>query len=189
MKRFVDDISVEVIEEQLISTLSSIFSPIAVPIMAAELVTQIAGESEESQAERERLKRQADVFKKGLETCKRFVQERTIGMIKQCGISARFVDLHATLVEVEVEADTDHETSDFGSPFGLSVASDDNLDKGIAPQPIGHVQSKSPLGGEPAGQAAPEVSLSADPWEFATVKMEKAKAKKSKFKTAKELFE
>lgn len=41
--------------------------------MAPDLVTLIAGESEESQAQRERLGRQLEFLNKGAETCKGFV--------------------------------------------------------------------------------------------------------------------
>lgn len=48
MKRFIDDVSIEVIETVLISKLGDIFSPIGVTAIDTELVTRIAGESEEN---------------------------------------------------------------------------------------------------------------------------------------------
>jgi hypothetical protein len=53
LKRFVDDIAIEAIEAKLISPLHDIFSPVAVTFMPADLVTGIAGESEENRAQRE----------------------------------------------------------------------------------------------------------------------------------------
>jgi len=41
--------------------------------MPADLVTSIAGESEENRAQREQLTKQLDILMKGSETCKRFI--------------------------------------------------------------------------------------------------------------------
>jgi len=81
LKRFVDDIAIEVIEAKLISPLYNIFSPITVTSMPAELVTSIAGETEENRAQREQLNKQLEVLMKGIETCKRFVGVRILGKI------------------------------------------------------------------------------------------------------------
>ncbi|CZT11995.1 probable vacuolar sorting protein VPS1, dynamin, and related proteins [Rhynchosporium agropyri] len=78
LKRFVDDIAIEVIESKLISPLYDIFSPITVTSMSADLVTRIAGESEENRAQREQLTRQLDVLMKGSETCKSFIGVRVL---------------------------------------------------------------------------------------------------------------
>ncbi|KAF7503507.1 hypothetical protein GJ744_003658 [Endocarpon pusillum] len=79
LKRFVDDIAIEVIEAKLISPFYDIFSPITVTSMPADLVTHIAGESEVNRAQREQLTRQLDVLMKGSETCKRFIGVRVLG--------------------------------------------------------------------------------------------------------------
>ena len=79
MKRFIDDIVIGVIEVQLIHSLSDIFSPVAVFDMPSDLVTRIAGESEENCALREQLSKKLHILMKGLETCKRFVGVRTFG--------------------------------------------------------------------------------------------------------------
>ena len=79
MKRFVDDIAIEVVEDKLISSLHDMLSPTTVISMPADLVTSIAGESEENRAEREQLKKQLEVLMKGIETCKRFVGVRILG--------------------------------------------------------------------------------------------------------------
>ncbi len=79
MKRFIDDIAIEVIEAKLISPLSSIFSPVAVSAIPDELVTCIAGESEENRGQREQLTKQLDVLIKGSDTCKRFIGVRLLG--------------------------------------------------------------------------------------------------------------
>ena len=79
MKRFIDDIAIEVIEAKLVSQLGGIFSPITVTSMAADLVDSVAGESEENRAQREQLTKQLDVLIKGSETCKRFIGIRALG--------------------------------------------------------------------------------------------------------------
>ncbi|MCJ1323323.1 hypothetical protein MMC15_008679 [Xylographa vitiligo] len=73
LKRFVDDIAIEVVEAKLISSLGDIFSPVAVSAMPVDLVTCIAGESEENRAQREQLTKQLDVLVKGSDTCRRFI--------------------------------------------------------------------------------------------------------------------
>jgi hypothetical protein len=78
LKRFIDDIAVEVIEAKLISPLGDIFSPVAVSAMPADLVTRIAGESEENRGQREQLTKQLDVLMKGSDTCKRFIGVRLL---------------------------------------------------------------------------------------------------------------
>ena len=47
--------------------------------MPADLVTSIAGESEENRAQREQLNKQLEVLMKGTETCKRFIGVRILG--------------------------------------------------------------------------------------------------------------
>jgi hypothetical protein len=84
LKRFIDDIAIEVIEAKLISPLGSIFTPVAVSTMSADLVTSMAGESEESRAQREQLTKQLDVLTKGSDTCKRFIGVRLLGKAGPC---------------------------------------------------------------------------------------------------------
>jgi hypothetical protein len=70
---------VEVIEAKLISPLYDIFSPTTVISMPADLVTGVAGESDENRAQREQLTGQLDVLMKGSETCKRFIGIKALG--------------------------------------------------------------------------------------------------------------
>lgn len=79
MKRFIDDIAVEVVEVKLVSALNNILSPIAVYEMASDQVASIAGESEDSRIQREQFSRQLKVLRLGLDTCKRFVGIRLHG--------------------------------------------------------------------------------------------------------------
>jgi sRNA-binding carbon storage regulator CsrA len=81
MKRFIDDVAVEVIEVGLVSVLVDILSPVAVYQMETELVAQIAGESEDNQSHREQLNRQLDVLGKGAEICKQFAFVKISGKI------------------------------------------------------------------------------------------------------------
>ena len=73
MKCFINDIVSEVIEMKLISLLSNIFEPVAVSAMSANLITSMAGESEENCAQHEQLIKQLDILIKGSDTCKHFI--------------------------------------------------------------------------------------------------------------------
>jgi hypothetical protein len=79
LKRFIDDVAVEVIEAKLASALSGILSPISVFEMPADQVARVAGEPEEIRSERGQLNKQLEVLQNGLETCKRFVGLRLSG--------------------------------------------------------------------------------------------------------------
>lgn len=80
LKRFIDDVAVEAVENKLVVSLSDLFSPIAVFEMAPEMVTSIAGETKEYRSLREQLSKKLDILVRGLETCKKFVGIRGIGM-------------------------------------------------------------------------------------------------------------
>ncbi|KAH8696359.1 P-loop containing nucleoside triphosphate hydrolase protein [Talaromyces proteolyticus] len=80
MKRFIDDIAIEVIEGTLVTSLSDLFSPVSVFQMPPDTITRIAGESEENRSLREQLTKKLDVLLKGSETCKKFVRIRTIAV-------------------------------------------------------------------------------------------------------------
>lgn len=79
LKRFIDDVSVEVMEAQLVSKLADILSATSIFDMSDDTISRLAGESEESRAEREQLTRQLQVLKTGLETCRRFASVRIGG--------------------------------------------------------------------------------------------------------------
>ena len=55
------------------SALDLMLPPNAIFQMSDDDVARMAGESEETRAEREQLIKQLDVLRNGLETCKRFV--------------------------------------------------------------------------------------------------------------------
>ncbi|KAI9708858.1 MAG: hypothetical protein M1812_007878 [Candelaria pacifica] len=71
--------AIEVIEAKLVSPIGGIFNPVAISVMSADLVTSIAGESEENRAQCEQLIKQLEVLMKGSDICKRFVG---IGLLK-----------------------------------------------------------------------------------------------------------
>ncbi|KXX73142.1 Interferon-induced GTP-binding protein Mx [Madurella mycetomatis] len=79
LKRFIDDVAVEVIEAKLVSVLDDILSPLSVYQMPADKVARIAGESEETRTEREQLRKQLEVLQNGLDTCKQFAGFRISG--------------------------------------------------------------------------------------------------------------
>jgi len=66
-------------EAQLVSRLADILSATSIFDMSDDTVSRLAGESEESRAEREQLTRQVQVLKTGLETCTRFASVRIGG--------------------------------------------------------------------------------------------------------------
>ncbi|CBX97991.1 hypothetical protein IAQ61_010094 [Plenodomus lingam] len=72
-KRFVDDVAVEAVDTHLISKLGDILSPTKIAYLTAEVVTSVAGESDEGLAKRSQLTNQLGVLVQGLETCKKFV--------------------------------------------------------------------------------------------------------------------
>ncbi|KAJ5705391.1 hypothetical protein N7536_001080 [Penicillium majusculum] len=79
LKRFVDDIATEVIETKLLTALPALFTPITAFEMSEDLVSEIAGESEESQSLREQLNKKLWILTKGSDTCRRFVGIRGLG--------------------------------------------------------------------------------------------------------------
>ncbi|KAI0969587.1 P-loop containing nucleoside triphosphate hydrolase protein [Xylaria arbuscula] len=79
LKRIVDDVAIEVIEQKLMVALPEIFSPIVVLEMPDDLVSAIAGESQERLDERIKLANQVGILNKGSETCKRFAGHRLAG--------------------------------------------------------------------------------------------------------------
>lgn len=79
LKRFIDDMSVQVIEAKLVAELDRILTPVSIFEMSPEQVARIAGESEERRGRREQLTKQRDVLAEGLHTCKRFVGLRICG--------------------------------------------------------------------------------------------------------------
>jgi hypothetical protein len=84
LKRFIDDVAIEVIEAKLISPLGDIFTPVAVSTMSADLVTSLAGESKKILSQREQLTKQLDVLTKGSDTCKHFIGVRLSGNAGPC---------------------------------------------------------------------------------------------------------
>ncbi|KAI0204468.1 dynamin family protein [Astrocystis sublimbata] len=72
LKRIVDDISIEVIERKLMAALPAMLSPTVVFKMPEDIVSTIAGESQEMRVKRATLAAQVETLAKGSETCKRF---------------------------------------------------------------------------------------------------------------------
>lgn len=79
LKRFIDSIATEVIEQKILMPLSDILSPVAVFKMPPDVVEIIAGESQESRTKREELTKKIDVLQRGLKTCERFVDSKLKG--------------------------------------------------------------------------------------------------------------
>ncbi|KAI2617917.1 dynamin family protein [Hypomontagnella submonticulosa] len=79
LKRFIDSIATEVIEQKILGALSDILSPVAVFKMSPELVEVIAGESRQSRTKRKKLTKKIDILQQGSDTCKRFVVSKLNG--------------------------------------------------------------------------------------------------------------
>ncbi|PVH90455.1 hypothetical protein DM02DRAFT_547744, partial [Periconia macrospinosa] len=79
LKRFIDDITVEAIETDIIAHLDTLISPIDMAYLPTDVVTNIAGESDNSRVRREQLTHQLDVLVKGSEICKSFMLKKLQG--------------------------------------------------------------------------------------------------------------
>ncbi|ATY66044.1 dynamin GTPase [Cordyceps militaris] len=71
LKRFIDDVAVEVIEACLLDKLSEIMDPSSIFMMSEAEVASIAAETEESRTAREELRTKIKILKGGSETCKK----------------------------------------------------------------------------------------------------------------------
>ncbi|KAI1134599.1 P-loop containing nucleoside triphosphate hydrolase protein [Hypoxylon sp. FL0543] len=111
VKRFIDIIATEVIEQKILMPLSDILSPVAVFKMSPELVELIAGESQESRKKREELTKKIDVLRKGLKTCQHFMNAKLRG------------EPLSPLDEAQTTADLDHndEVTQFMSANGFET--------------------------------------------------------------------
>ncbi|GAP92225.1 putative dynamin family protein [Rosellinia necatrix] len=145
LKRIIDDVAIEVIERKLMTTLSTIFSPLSVFEMEDGLVSSIAGESQESRAKRAKLENQVGVLMKGSETCKRFAGVRLGDFVPSLDdgddgiINGVEEDPDAVLVaEEEAEAPQTNESTEGYTP---DQTPDDLW--GFRPQPLGETSSKS----------------------------------------------
>lgn len=73
MKRFIDDVSVEIIETGLVSQLGNIMSPARIATMSAEDLNRIASEKASTRKSREKLQAQVTALQSGIEICKELV--------------------------------------------------------------------------------------------------------------------
>lgn len=78
LKRFIDDMSVQVIEAKLMAELD-ILTPVLIHDMPKEQVSRIAGESEERRSRREQLTKEKKILEDGLHSCKRFIGLQVTG--------------------------------------------------------------------------------------------------------------
>ncbi|KAJ4418783.1 hypothetical protein N0V82_005348 [Gnomoniopsis sp. IMI 355080] len=85
MKRIVDDVAVEIIEVCLVSMLVDVLSPVKVFRMTPELISFIAGESQDKQNQRKDLMRHLGVLNMGAKTCENFVSThcKDFGMLPE----------------------------------------------------------------------------------------------------------
>lgn len=76
MSRFIDDVSTLAIEDCLISKLSTLFRSTNVLAMSGEDVSRLAGETQESSLERERLEAKREILETGLQCLKSLYKRR-----------------------------------------------------------------------------------------------------------------
>lgn len=196
MKRFIDDIAIEVIEAKLLSPLGDVFSPVAVSAMPADLVTRIAGESEENRAQREQLTKQLDVLTKGSDTCKRFMGVRLLGK-KALGVPLSqlllmyWIDSDDGTIQLDLKSSSANNNSSI-----FDMASDDSSQEDVRSLSDRSVSCRvSPIGVWEFGSTeakdssvTPEADIvETPPEEFFS--SSKKKSKKSKVSAKKAIFE
>lgn len=72
--------AIEAVEATILAKLEGILSPVKITFLDKEVVTKIAGESDESRARRKLLTSQLEVLRNGSGTCKQFMSRRLPGM-------------------------------------------------------------------------------------------------------------
>ncbi|KAL7819162.1 P-loop containing nucleoside triphosphate hydrolase protein [Trichoderma aethiopicum] len=77
-KRFIDEISIQVIETGLVAEFREILSPLSVTTMSDDEMEAIVGEKESVRAERKKLEAKLRLLNDGSETCKKFSGFRAI---------------------------------------------------------------------------------------------------------------
>ncbi|KAK6591816.1 dynamin family protein [Botrytis cinerea] len=78
LRRFIDDLAVEAIEDTLVSHLHAVFPPLSVISMDDTLVTDVSGETESNRSQREQSIKKLELLERGLEICKHFTSEGLI---------------------------------------------------------------------------------------------------------------
>lgn len=142
LKRFIDDIATEVIEVKLLSALSTLFTPIIAYDMPEDLITQIAGESEESQSLREQLSKKLWILKKGSDTCRRFVGIRGPGkritplFALLLSLPEPSNELETTLEQVQVQLSPSSCSSIEQLDQAVAIDSESDDEKSCPPSPI-----------------------------------------------------
>lgn len=79
LKVLVDNVAVLGIEQCLLSGLADIFSPNVVMMVPDQLLQEVAAETEDSQAERKRLKHKLGVLEVGLKSLNRLNRHKPAG--------------------------------------------------------------------------------------------------------------
>ncbi|KAF5007081.1 hypothetical protein FDECE_6585 [Fusarium decemcellulare] len=89
MKRFIDDVAVEVIEAGLVAELGKIIDPVSVSIMSTDELNKIAGETDASRAFRKDLQRELTVLKDGMNICKQFARFGLVELDEKDGVGGK----------------------------------------------------------------------------------------------------
>ncbi|KAI2848658.1 hypothetical protein CBS147343_4817 [Aspergillus niger] len=130
LKRFIDDVAVEVVEVKLVQSLPGLFTPLKVFEMPSELVSRIAGESDENRALRQQLDKKLQILEKGLRTCRQFASDRGvvgIGIKETRHLDGRAGQANA-LETPQTEAEDDSHPEDADSGAEASILTEQPLE-------------------------------------------------------------
>ncbi|KAM3560216.1 hypothetical protein ARSEF4850_003753 [Beauveria asiatica] len=171
LKRFIDDVAVEVIEACLLNKLSDIMDPSSIFMMSEAQIADIAAETEESQVARQELKTKLKILKGGDETCKKFA-------------AIYFNDLGNTGSDVNDTADRPNETGNETPATDPMAADHSDEESGCEVAPEATLP-ESQVSEEPIAEPIPEQGAPAfadDDWSFSRTVTTSAKKKKKKGK-------
>ncbi|RDW63576.1 putative vacuolar sorting protein VPS1 [Coleophoma cylindrospora] len=182
LKRFIDDIAIEVIEAKLISSLYDIFSPVSVTAMPVDTVAEVAGESEENRAYREQLTQQLHVLTKGSETCQRFMGMGGTGADERSNRKSLWMNL------IQQQPSLDGaESADAASELRSRSLSNGSLPYRSSPESVLSRDEAVPKDPLPADiqEACPEPEAPPTPVLYEDAKPSSKKAKKDKKRPSK----
>ncbi|KAJ0117159.1 Interferon-induced GTP-binding protein Mx [Diaporthe amygdali] len=118
LKRFMDDVAIELVEAKLVQVLPDIFSPMTVWSMSPDVVGRIAGESDEKLRRREQLEKQIEVLGKGSVSCKRFVGMKLVDVIIDGARGAEATSEEEPVSEEEESISAEEPASEVDTDFG-----------------------------------------------------------------------
>lgn len=116
------------IERKLLGDLPALFTPLTAFEMPEDLVSEIAGESEESQSVREQLNKKLWILTKGSDTCRRFVGIRGLGRGTDITLSGSLTLIGASDSNIEADSRAQQNQETLSES---SCSSTDLLEEGV----------------------------------------------------------